>query len=193
MIASATKGFGSFCDSNWFEESRHMESIPSPASMQERQHLFKTSRIAFRLCSTPPLRTVSKLGTRPGFLTMNAISSAGSPPRLKNSRPKSSTKDLEVGCVAIRTRCPNFFSARAREMNGCTSPREPMIWMTTFNLVMGIPIASPASTENGGTDSVSSWPSFCKAGAKSAESLRALESILMSMRPSSIQNVSVQS
>lgn len=65
--------------------------------------------------------------------------------------------------------------------------------MTTFNLGVGIPIASPESGENGGIDSVPRWSSFCKAGIKSFENRRALESILMSMRLSSTQHLSIQS
>lgn len=154
MIASATKGFAPLSGFSSSEESRNMGSSPLPASIQERQHLLKTSRIAFRLLCTSPLRTVSKLGIRPGFFAMNAINSAGSPPRLKNSKPRSSINSWKVGWVAIRTRCPNILSARPREMNGCTSPLEPTIWMTTFNLGVGIPMASPASAENGGADPV---------------------------------------
>lgn len=192
MIASATKGFGFLRDSNSSERSRDMGSSPFPASVQERQHRLKTSRISFRLLCTSPSRTVSKLGIRPGFFTMNAINSAGSPPRLKNLNPKSSINVWKVGWVAIRTRCPNNLSASPREMNGCTSPLEPTIWMTMFNLGVGIPVAFPARVENGGTDSVPSWGSSCKAGAKSLEILRALDSMLMSMRPSSAQRISTQ-
>lgn len=147
-MASATKGFASLRDAVTSEGSRNMGSSPFPASIHARQHLLKISRIAFRLFCTSPLRIVSKLGIRPGFFTMYAISSAGSPPRLKNSRPKSSTNAWKVGWVAIRTRCPNCLSVRPREMNGCTSPLEPTIWMTMFNLGVGIPIASSASAEN---------------------------------------------
>lgn len=99
MIASATNGIGSFrtpdalgsfCAPKILDGSVASVSSPFPASKHERQHPRRISRMTLRRFCTSPLRTVSKLGISPGFLTMNAISSAGSPPMQKNSKPKSS-------------------------------------------------------------------------------------------------------
>lgn len=73
------------------------------------------------------------LGMRPGFLTMKAISSVGSPPMEKNSRPEARTKDLKVACVATRTRWPADWRAAPRARKGWTSPRLPTSWITMFN------------------------------------------------------------
>jgi len=79
--------------------------IPSPSSIQDLQQPTIILATIFRcLATSPPLRT-SKLGSNPGLRTMYAMSSCGSPPMLKKSRPFCSTNDLKMGWVAIRTRC----------------------------------------------------------------------------------------
>jgi hypothetical protein len=92
------------------------------------------------------------LGNRPGFFTIYAMSASGSPPIEKNSMPLLScgnvsqlicfppslsaltTKSLNAGCVQIRTRWPWPWSNFAIGMKGCTSPRDPQIWIAIFNL-----------------------------------------------------------
>lgn len=83
----------------------------------------------FRLFPTSPSFNDFIPGIRPGFLTINAINSVGSPPMSKNSNPFSSTNFLNVPCVARRTRCPYFMSSRPRATNGWTSPRDPTTCM----------------------------------------------------------------
>lgn len=141
MIASATKGFRS-CSGNWSSMPIHSSTVclrgstpsPLPVSMHDLQVPRRISAMPFLLLPTSPLRRVSKPGIRPGFLTMKAISSAGSPPMLKNSSPFSMTKSLKVGCVANRTRWPYVsLSTFPSATNGCTSPLEPTTCMTTFS------------------------------------------------------------
>ena len=143
-----------------------------------------------RRLPTSPLRRVSIPGIRPGFFTMKAMSSAGSPPMLKNSNPFSSTNALNVGWVASRTRCP-YRSCKVlpKATNGCTSPREPTIWTTTFN-GGGACSALPAKwggMKGSGCAAASacwrlSW--LCRAGTSRSESLRELWRILILTRPS---------
>jgi len=101
-----------------------------------------------------PLRIESNPGSRPGFFTMNAIISAGSPPISKNSNPPSSTKSRKARCVANRTRCPYFCSSVPIATNGCMSPREPMTWITMLRCNGK---SFPASA---GTPSELSWSSI---------------------------------
>lgn len=79
--------------------------VPSPSSIQDLQHPTIILATIFRCLATSPLLRTSKLGSSPGLRTMYAMSSCGSPPMLKNSRPFCSTNDLKMGCVATRTRC----------------------------------------------------------------------------------------
>ena len=136
MIASATKGFVDESPSIPIPLSRlerlsrcssdALIPVPSPSSMQDRQQPCTISYIPLRRLPTSPLRRESIPGIRPGFLTMNAMSSAGSPPMLKNSRPFSATNFLNVSWVASLTRCPYvFFRTLPKAMKGWTSPREP--------------------------------------------------------------------
>ena len=70
----------------------------SVALIQARQNPWNISNIESRFRPTSPALTVDNDGMRPGFLTMKAISSAGSPPTEKNSSPESfSTKVLNAG------------------------------------------------------------------------------------------------
>src|ERR1700748_3561463 len=85
MIASATNGRdvasstvipdASFDIQSPIEASEASTPLPSPASMQERQHPLIISAIPLRRLPTSPLRRVSKPGIRPGFLTIKAINS----------------------------------------------------------------------------------------------------------------------
>lgn len=108
-------------------------SLQSQRRKQERQHpssILDTALVCFSMTSP---RIDSIFGMTPGFLTIYAISSAGSPEMLKNSMPYPSTKPLNTGWVAGRIRCPNSFSLRARATNGCTSPREPTTCITILS------------------------------------------------------------
>ena len=129
MIASATNGFAFAFPRTEIPLSKPPSelptSIPLPASIHDLQQPLNISYIPFRRLPMSPFRTVSNPGIlvmldfmgkqmspndgrthSPGFLTIKAMSSAGSPPMLKNSSPFSSTKSLNVGCVARRTRWP---------------------------------------------------------------------------------------
>jgi len=77
---------------------------PFPASMQDRQQPMSIVWMPWRLLVISPLLRASNPGIKPGFLTIKAMSSAGSPPMLKNSSPLSSTNFWKVGCVASLTR-----------------------------------------------------------------------------------------
>lgn len=93
MIASATKGFH---DSIMDRLAGSFSS--SVALMQARQKPWNISNIESRFRPISPALTVDSDGISPGFLTMNAMSSAGSPPTEKNSSPEScSTKVLNAG------------------------------------------------------------------------------------------------
>ncbi len=113
MMASATKGLfdGSYLSSTLSPVSSfsNLEKLgagpnPLPVSMQDLQQPSIICSMPFLRLVTSPLFKASKPGISPGFLTIKAISSAGSPPILKNSRPFSSTNFSKTGCVAIRTR-----------------------------------------------------------------------------------------
>ena len=136
MIASATKGLAAGSPSMAMALSRLLRlsncsseiliPVPSPISMQDLQQPSTISYMPFLRLPTSPLRSESIPGIRPGFFTMKAMSSAGSPPMLKNSRSFSSTKPLNVGCVANRTRWPYFsLNTFPKATKGCTSPRDP--------------------------------------------------------------------
>ena len=126
-MALATKGFG-------FTEEVSSSCLASSASAQDLQQPSIISAMPLRLLPTSPSFSDFIPGMRPGFLTIKAISSAGSPPMLKNSKPFSSTNFLNVPCVARRTRCPYvFLRTRPSARNGWTSPREPTTCMTTLS------------------------------------------------------------
>lgn len=111
MMASATNGFLS-CSGSCSSMPIHSSTVclsgstprPLPVSMHDLHVPRKISAMPFLLLPTSPLHSVFIPGIRPGFLTIKAMSSAGSPPILKNSKPFSMTKSLNVGCVASRTR-----------------------------------------------------------------------------------------
>lgn len=107
--------------------------LQSQTRKQDRQHPSSILDMALVCFSMTSPRIDSIFGMIPGFLTMYAVNSAGSPEMLKNSMPYPSTKLLNTGWVARRMRCPNWFSLRARATNGCTSPREPTTCITTFS------------------------------------------------------------
>ena len=113
-----------------------MASHTNPSSTQLLHAPSNTSIIPLLLLLTSPFFKLSTPGTKPGFFTINAINSPGSPPIEKNSTPgTSSTKDLKTGWVAIRTRCPCVWeSSEARDKKGWMSPREPMSWITMLSL-----------------------------------------------------------
>ena len=99
-MASATKGLAvSFIQSFQSDlvEFEASMPVPSPASMQDLQQPLMISSIPLRRLPTSPFRSESKPGMSPGFLTMNAMSSDGSPLMLKNSRPFSSTNFWKTG------------------------------------------------------------------------------------------------
>lgn len=148
----------------------------------------------FRRLVISPLFRASMPGMRPGFFTMKAMSSAGSPPMLKNSSPFSSTNFWKVACVASRTLWPYVsFNTFPSATKGCTSPREPTIWMTTFSFGGGVCPGRPprlggmyagGSGPKGSFASGASW--FRKVGASSSESRLVFWLILMSTRPSTL-------
>lgn len=78
---------------------------PFPGSMHDLQQPSRISAISLRRLLISPSATAFIDGIREGFFTMNAMSAAGSPPMLKNSKPLLSTKSLNTGWVARRTRC----------------------------------------------------------------------------------------
>ena len=138
-MTSATKGFK--MSSAWtvsFDQDSAVLSeaagpVPSPVSKQLLQHPLIIVAISFLLFPMSPFLMVSKPGMSPGFLTMNAINSEGSPPMLKNSSPFSCTNLWNTGCVASLTRCPYVsFSTLPKATKGCTSPRDPTTCITTF-------------------------------------------------------------
>src|ERR1700744_2872680 len=88
MIASATNG-------SWVSGSSSMHDLQQPSSIS-------ATMTCFFLIS--PSRSVFICGIRPGFLTMYAMSCAGSPPMGKNSRYDSFTKFSKTLWVAMRTR-----------------------------------------------------------------------------------------
>lgn len=145
MMASATKGLESGSPSmttplsklarpSWSWLSETIGPVPSPASIHDLQHPRIISYIPARRLPMSPFFRESIPGMSPGFLTIKAMSSAGSPPMLKNSSPFSSTKVLKVGWVAKRTRCPYFcFKTWPKETKGWTSPREPTTCITTLS------------------------------------------------------------
>lgn len=153
------------------------------------------SSIAFLRLPTSPDLSESNPGISPGFFTMKAISSWGSPPMLKNSNPFSSTKDWKTGCVASRTLCPYVdFNVFPRAMNGWTSPREPTTWITTFNFGGGVCPGNPPKAGGmypGGSGICSSFSTreswLLKAGTSKFESRLVFWLMLMFTRPSSIQ------
>ena len=114
IMASATKGFVAGSSSRPIPLSKLVRismlssviamPVPSPVSMHDLQHPCTISYIPFRRLPTSPDFRESIPGIRPGFFTMKAMSSAGSPPILKYSNPFSSTKPLKVECVASLTR-----------------------------------------------------------------------------------------
>jgi hypothetical protein len=130
-MASATKGCGSRgradigLSPSRLGSGESESSIPLPVSKHERQQARMMLRMALRLRCISPCRSASSFGIRPGFLTMYAINSAGSPPMLKNSSPCSSINRWKIGCVATRIRWPNFRNVKPRDTNGWTSPLEP--------------------------------------------------------------------
>src|ERR1700722_4166430 len=105
MMASATNGFSNGLPPMPLSKlalpsSRLSEAsmpVPSPASMQDLQHPVIISYIPALRFPMSPFLSESIPGIRPGFLTMKAMSSAGSPPMLKNSKPFSVTKSRKVG------------------------------------------------------------------------------------------------
>ena len=100
------------------------------------------------------------LGMRPGFFTMNAISSAGSPPIGKNSSPDLRTNERKVSCVAIRTRWPVAWRAVPRARKGWTSPLLPTTWITMFNRRGALSCLGRAGSCVGlESSTVGSWPS----------------------------------
>ena len=131
MMASATKGCGSRgraglgLSSSRLGPGESESSIPLPVSKHERQQARMMLRIALRLRCISPCRSVSSFGIKPGFLTMYAINSTGSPPMLKNSSPCPSISPWKIGCVAMRIRWPYFCNVKPRDTNGWTSPLEP--------------------------------------------------------------------
>ena len=98
MMAWAMKGFTFGVPSG--------SSLTSPSSAHDLQQPCRISAMPLRLLPTSPSLSDFMPGMRPGFLTIKAISSAGSPPMLKNSKPFSSTNFLKVPWVARRTRWP---------------------------------------------------------------------------------------
>lgn len=126
------------------------ESLTSSLSAHDFQHPSRISAMPLRRLPTSPSRRDFTPGMRPGFLTMNAISSAGSPPMSKNSRPFSSTNVLKVRWVANRTRWPySFFSTWPSATKGWTSPLEPTTCITTLSGGGGLN-GTPSSSTNGG-------------------------------------------
>ena len=125
MMAWATKAFtirGFPCS-----------SLTSSVSAQDLQQPWRISAMSLRRLPTSPSFSDFIPGMRPGFLTMKAMSSAGSPPMSKNSSPLSSTNFLNVSCVARRIRWPNLsLSSWPSATNGWTSPREPTTCITMF-------------------------------------------------------------
>ena len=200
IIASATKGasvglmFMLMPAEKLSSLSRTRGPRPSPASMQDLQQPKTISSIPFLRLPTSPLFKDSMPGISPGFLTMNAISSDGSPPMLKNSSPFSSTKLWNVGWVATRTRWPYVaFKIFPRATNGCTSPRDPTTWITTFNFGGGTCPGSPPSAGGMYPGGRGVWSSlltreswFRSAGTSRSDSFRVFCSILMLTRPSSV-------
>lgn len=131
MIASATKG----CLSPII--LRFDTSFSSSVTLiHARQNPWNISYMESRFLPISPALTVEMDGISPGFLTIKAISSAGSPPTEKNSRPESrSTNSLNAGCVAIRTRCPcSSLSSFPSFRKGCISPLLPMTIITRLSL-----------------------------------------------------------
>lgn len=198
MMASATKGLRS-CSGSWSSIPIHSSTVcfrgstprPLPVSMHDLQVPRKISAMPFLLFPTSPLRNVSKPGIKPGFLTIKAMSSAGSPPMLKNSSPFSMTKSLNVGCVASRTLWPYVsLSTLPRATKGCTSPREPTTWITTLRggggSCPGAPPRNSGTYGGGGAGSRCDWVS-CRwiCGRMSCERARLFWSMVMLTRPSS--------
>lgn len=131
MIASATNG----CLSRIIFRLETLLSS-SVALIHARQKPWNISNMESRFLPISPALTVETDGISPGFLTIKAISSAGSPPTEKNSRPEScSTNSLKAGCVAIRTRCPcSSLRSFPSFKKGCMSPLLPMTMMTRLSV-----------------------------------------------------------
>ncbi|KAI6751097.1 hypothetical protein HG530_014011 [Fusarium avenaceum] len=92
--------------------------------------------MAARRLPMSPALTVSRVGIKPGFLTMKAISSEGSPPTEKNSRPESfSTKSRNAGTLPIFKK-------------GWASPREPITMITMFKRARGTESATAVEEED---------------------------------------------
>lgn len=127
MITSATNGGA-------VNGASHRRSRPSPASIHDRQHPPIIFLISWRRRPIAPWNSVSIFGISFGLCTMKDISSAGSPPILKNSRPCCLTKSRKIRCVARRTRWPCCFKAFPRTIKGWTSPRDPTTCMTMLSL-----------------------------------------------------------
>ena len=156
MMASATNGLESTvggCVLEFIVDGRanlsfgSSQSVPSPASIHDLQQRVRVSDISFRHLLTSPWHSDLYPGINPGFFTINAISAAGSPPMLKNSKPFSSTSCLKIGWVAILTRWPCFsFNTWPSDTKGWTSPREPTTCMTMLSSGGAVyPGASPSS------------------------------------------------
>jgi hypothetical protein len=203
IIASAINGWSVGAASRLMPPSKpRMLSVlllagaprPSPASIQDLQHPRTISSIPFRRLPTSPLFKESNPGMRPGFLTIKAMSSAGSPPMLKNSKPFSSTKPWNVGCVANRTRCPYvLFKTLPSATKGCTSPLDPTTCITTFSFGGGVCPGNPPSAGGiypGGSGVSSSCATreswFLNAGTRRSESLRVFWLMLILILPSSV-------
>lgn len=96
-----------------------LSSLASSASAHDFQQPSRISAIPLRLLPTSPSFSDFIPGRRPGFLTIKAINSVGSPPISKNSKPFSSTNFLNVPWVAKRIRWPYLlFNSRPRATKG---------------------------------------------------------------------------
>ena len=83
--------------------------------------------------NVPKLASASrmKLGVNMPLLTHRLISALGSPASVACARPAFSTNGLNSACVPIVTVWPSACSARPSASVGCTSPREPIVRITT--------------------------------------------------------------
>jgi hypothetical protein len=125
-------------DTNRFSGSKH-----------DLQHPSSICRTISRLFRTSPLMAERPEGMRPGFRTMKAMSSPGSPPMSKNSIPCLSTRPLKAAWVARRIRWPERCNSLPMDMNGWTSPRDPTTWMTIlrFGQYLTAPSGNASDTD----------------------------------------------
>lgn len=165
--------------------------VPSPLSKQDRQHPVKILFISRRRRWIAPLRIVRISGIRPGFFTINAINSAGSPPILKNSSPCSSTVSRKERCVASRTRWPCEARYFPIARKGWISPRDPTTWMTMFRR-KGHRSSSPGGKHTEGLWSAGPRGYGCSLVWRAMRCSQGLFGVrFMLSRPSSILSVSI--